>query len=129
VPPLEPDRIVPMLRAHLDERGFERVAIVPHEAMAATRMSPEHPLVRWAAASIERTTGKPAVLLPNLGGSLPNAVFAETLGLPTLWVPHSYAGCRQHATDEHVLPGLMREALELMAGLWWDLGEGSPVGR
>jgi hypothetical protein len=27
-----------------------------------------------------------------------------------------------------VLPGLMREALELMAGLWWDLGEGLPPG-
>jgi len=126
VPPLQPDRIVAILRAHLDERGFEPVAIVPHEAMAATRMSPEHPLVRWAAASLAATTGKPAALLPNLGGSLPNAVFAETLGLPTLWVPHSYAGCQQHAPDEHVLPGLMREALAVMAGLWWDLGEGLP---
>ena len=128
VPPLKPHQIVPMLRAHLDERGFEEVAIVPHEAMPATRLSPEHPLVRWAAGSLTRTTGKPVALLPNLGGSLPNAVFAETLGLPTLWVPHSYAGCRQHAEDEHVLPGLMREALELMAGLWWDLGEGPPPG-
>jgi len=126
VPPLQPHQIVPILRAHLDERGFEEVVIVPHEAMAATRLSPQHPLVRWAAGSIERTTGKPTALLPNLGGSLPNAVFAGTLGLPTLWVPHSYAGCRQHDTDEHVLPGLMREALQLMAGLWWDLGEGLP---
>ena len=128
VPPLQPDEIVPALRAHLDERGFREVEIVPHEAMAATRLSPEHPLVRWAAASITATTGKTPALLPNLGGSLPNAVFAETLGLPTLWVPHSYAGCRQHAPDEHVLPGLVREALELMAGLWWDLGEGLPPG-
>jgi len=126
VPPLTPEQIVPALRAHLDERGFEQIEIVPHEAMAATRMSPEHPLVRWAAASIHTTTGKAPALLPNLGGSLPNAVFAETLGLATLWVPHSYAGCRQHATDEHVLPGLMREALAVMAGLWWDLGEGLP---
>ncbi len=126
VPPLQPDEIVPALRAHLDERGFREVGIVPHEAMAATRLSPEHPLVRWAAASITATTGKTPALLPNLGGSLPNAVFAETLGLPTLWVPHSYAGCRQHAPDEHALPGLAREALELMAGLWWDLGEGLP---
>ncbi len=126
VPPLTPAAIVPALRAHLDERGFAEVAIVPHEAMAATRLSPEHPLVRWAAASITATTGKTPTRLPNLGGSLPNAVFAETLGLPTLWIPHSYAGCRQHGPDEHILPGLMREALELMAGLWWDLGEGLP---
>ena len=126
VPPLRPEAIVPTLRAHLDERGFEEVRITAHETMAATRMLPDHPLVAWAAGSIERTTGKAPALLPNLGGSLPNDVFAETLGLATLWVPHSYAGCQQHAPDEHVLPGLMREALELMAGLWWDLGEGLP---
>ena len=38
-------------------------------------------------------------LLPNLGGSLPNDVFSETLGLPTLWVPHSYPACSQHAPN------------------------------
>ncbi len=129
VPPLRPEQIVPALRAHLDERGFGAVGIEAREAMAATRMLPDHPLVRWAAASMQRTTDKRTAILPNLGGSLPNEVFAETLGLPTLWVPHSYAGCRQHAPDEHVLPELCREALAIMAGLWWDLGAGeAPLG-
>ena len=124
VPPIRPEQIVPALRAHLDERGFEAVRIEAREAMAATRMLPDHPLVRWAAASMQRTSGKETAILPNLGGSLPNEVFAETLGLPTLWVPHSYAGCRQHAPNEHVLPELCREVLAIMAGLWWDLGAG-----
>ncbi|TVQ35096.1 MAG: M20 peptidase family dipeptidase [Geminicoccaceae bacterium] len=124
VPPLVPEQIVPALRAHLDERGFQAIRIEPKEAMAATRMLPDHPLVRWAAASIEATTGKAPAILPNLGGSLPNDVFAEILGLPTLWVPHSYAGCRQHAPNEHLLPELCREALAIMAGLWWDVGSG-----
>jgi hypothetical protein len=51
-------------------------------------------------------------------------VFAEILGLPTVWLPHSYAACRQHAPDEHLLAPVAREALGLMAGLWWDLGDG-----
>jgi hypothetical protein len=63
--------------------------------------------------------------LPNLGGSLPNDIFADVLGLPTVWIPHSYAGCSQHAPNEHLLASVAREALGLMAGLWWDLGEGS----
>jgi hypothetical protein len=62
-------------------------------------------------------------LLPNLGGSLPNDVFADILGLPTVWVPHSYPACSQHAPDEHLLVPVVREALQLMAGLFWDLGE------
>ena len=60
---------------------------------------------------------------PNVGGSLPNDCFAEVLGLPTVWVPHSYAGCSQHAPDEHVLAPVLREGLQIMTGLFWDLGE------
>jgi len=43
--------------------------------------------------------------------------------LPTVWIPHSYAACSQHAPNEHMLAPVAREALGLMAGLWWDLGE------
>ena len=93
------------------------------EVLGATRLDPEDPWVGWAVASIARTTGKPVALLPNLGGSLPNDVFADTLGLPTLWVPHSYAACAQHAPNEHLLGSVAREGLALMAGLFWDLGE------
>jgi hypothetical protein len=79
--------------------------------------------VGWAMASIERSSGSAATLLPNLAGSLPNDLFADLLGLPTLWVPHSYPGCNQHAPDEHLLAPVAREGLRIMAGLYWDLGD------
>jgi hypothetical protein len=95
--------------------------------LAATRLDPDHPWARWAVDSIVRTTDKVPAVLPNLGGSLPNDCFAEVLGLPTLWLPHSYAACSQHAPNEHLLLPLVREGLEIMAGLFWDLGEpGTP---
>jgi hypothetical protein len=73
------------------------------------------------------TTGRPPAILPNLGGSLPNDIFAEVLGLPTVWVPHSYPGCSQHAPNEHLPLSIAREGLRLMAGLYFDLGErGTP---
>ncbi len=117
--------LVPALRRHLDEAGLDVVAVRSSrgEVLGATRLDPEDPWVGWAVASIARTTGKPVALLPNLGGSLPNDVFADTLGLPTLWVPHSYAACAQHAPNEHLLGSIAREGLALMAGLFWDLGE------
>jgi hypothetical protein len=43
--------------------------------------------------------------------------------LRTIWIPHSYAGCSQHAPDEHLLAPIAREGLGAMAGLFWDLGE------
>lgn len=62
-------------------------------------------------------------MLPNFGGSLPNDVFTDILKVPTMWVPHSYPGCSQHAPDEHILLSVTEEALGIMAGLFWDLGE------
>jgi acetylornithine deacetylase/succinyl-diaminopimelate desuccinylase-like protein len=127
---VDPDAILPALRRHLDAHGFTAVRIVPAAEgyFPATRLDPDHPWVRWAAASIERTTGAPPAILPNLGGSLPNDAFSEVLGLPTVWVPHSYAGCSQHAPDEHLLEPVAREALQVMAGLYWDLGEAGVPG-
>src|SRR5438132_1297717 len=89
----------------------------------ASRLDPEDPCVGFTARSIERTTGRAPTILPNLGGSLPNDSFADVLGLRTIWIPHSYAGCSQHAPDEHLLAPIAREGLGAMAGLFWDLGE------
>jgi acetylornithine deacetylase/succinyl-diaminopimelate desuccinylase-like protein len=121
---------IPAIRAHLDSSGFPMVAVkaASMEPMAATRLDPDHPWVRWASASIAATTGVPPAILPNLGGSLPNDCFADVLGLPTIWVPHSYPACSQHAPDEHMLARVAREGLKIMTGLFWDLGApGTPA--
>jgi acetylornithine deacetylase/succinyl-diaminopimelate desuccinylase-like protein len=115
---------IPAIRAHLDGRGFSMVKLrqASMEPMAATRLDPDNPWVHWASASIAATTGVPPAILPNLGGSLPNDCFADVLGLPTIWVPHSYPACSQHAPDEHMLARVAREGLQIMTGLFWDLG-------
>ena len=115
--------IAQRVRDHLRAQGFEGIEVSEPVVMAATRLDPENPWVRFALDSIARSTGKTPALLPNLGGSLPNDVFADILGLPTVWVPHSYPACSQHAPDEHLLAPVVREALGLMTGLFWDLGE------
>ena len=120
----ELERIV---RAHLDVQGFADVQVQVTLTGAATRLDLHNPWVDWALGSLARSSGQRADLLPNLAGSLPNEIFAGHLGLPTLWVPHSYAACAQHAPNEHLLAPVVREGLQVMAGLYWDLGEaGAP---
>jgi acetylornithine deacetylase/succinyl-diaminopimelate desuccinylase-like protein len=127
---VDPAGVLPALRRHLDRHGFPFVQIAKgrDEIFAATRLDPEHPWSQWTAASLRQTTNQRLALLPNLGGSLPNDIFTDVLGLPTVWVPHSYPGCSQHAPNEHLPVGIAREGLRLMAGLYWDLGErGTPA--
>ena len=124
VVPTDPEKLLPALREFLDKRGFSQVSLSAASRVApATHLEPEHPWVKWVIGSIESTTGKEVAVIPNLGGTLPNDVFSETLGLPTIWIPHSYAGCSQHAADEHLLGSVGREALQIMTGVWWDFGD------
>ncbi len=119
------DDIIPALRRHLDRHGFRQVEVRLGRGsfFNASRLDPADPWVTWAKQSMQRTTGRAPTILPNLGGSLPNDIFADVLNLKTLWVPHSYAGCSQHAPNEHLLAPIAREGLGLMAGLFWDLGD------
>lgn len=122
---IDPEEILPALRRHLDRQGFPMVQIqsTGETMFQATRIDPDDSWVQWVAASIAQSTNKKPAILPNLGGSLPNDIFTDVLGLRTIWVPHSYPGCSQHAPNEHLPPALLRESLGLMAGLYWDLGD------
>ncbi|MBO1078353.1 M20 family metallopeptidase [Roseomonas haemaphysalidis] len=120
------ETFLPAIRRHLDSLGFTDVAVEPVKNGAewkATRMDPDGPWPRLVADSVFRTTGQQPMIVPNAGGSLPNDSFAVTLGLPTIYIPHSYSGCSQHAPNEHALVPLVREGLQIAAGVFWDLGE------
>jgi acetylornithine deacetylase/succinyl-diaminopimelate desuccinylase-like protein len=119
------DDVIPALRRHLDRQGFGQVEVRVGRSsfFRASRLDPSDPWAIWAKRSLERTSGRAPAVLPSFGGSLPNDIFADVLKLKTLWVPHSYAGCSQHAPDEHLLASIAREGLGLMAGLFWDLGD------
>jgi acetylornithine deacetylase/succinyl-diaminopimelate desuccinylase-like protein len=119
--------VIPNLRRHLDAKGFPEVQIIPvmeRDMFTASRTDPADPWVGFVAGSMQRTTNRAPNVVPNSSGSNPSDIFMEELGTPVIWVPNSYAGCNQHGPDEHALAPLLREGLGLMAGIWWDIGEG-----
>jgi acetylornithine deacetylase/succinyl-diaminopimelate desuccinylase-like protein len=121
------DEVLPALRRHLDQNGFKMVEIVDLPDVArfqATQTDPDDPWAKWVAHSFQETSGVKPAVIPSTGGGVPNDIFQRDLGLPTIWVPHSYAGCSQHAPDEHVLLPVARSAMQIMAGLYWDVGQG-----
>ncbi|MGI9477027.1 MAG: M20 family metallopeptidase [Hyphomicrobiaceae bacterium] len=121
--------VLPALRRHLDRLGFGMVAIEQNPerfgGFPAAATPPDHPWALWARDAMQRTSNSPPAVIPSMGGSICNDLFTDLLGMPALWIPHSYAGCSQHAPDEHVLVPLCRSALGTMAGVYWDLGTGN----
>ena len=128
VVPSDPKTFVKKIRNHLDKKGFKNVEIrATRGFMSATRLDPAHPWAKWTVNSLKKTCGKEIDVLPNLGGTLPNDAFADILKLPTIWIPHSYLSCSQHAPNEHMLESIVKDALKLMGGVFWDMGEkGTP---
>jgi len=124
----DPADFEPALRRHLDANGFTSVRIDNAGIrMPASRTNPGHPWVTWTVSSMERSLSKRIQVIPNASGGLPGDVFIDRLGVPLVWVPHSYNGCKQHGPDEHLLLVSAREGMAAFAGIWWDLGEaGTP---
>ena len=97
--------------AHLDAAGFPEVTIEqgrhPH---AGQPHRSDGPLgaAAWPPAWRGPWAGRPQ-LIPNSGGGLPGDVFIDHLGVPLVWIPHSYNGCKQHGPDEHLLIAPARE--------------------
>jgi acetylornithine deacetylase/succinyl-diaminopimelate desuccinylase-like protein len=103
VPDQDPLEIVDLLRAHLDRHGFGAVeATLAERPERPSRVDPDHPWVRHAAAALEEVYGVPAVITVSSGGSGPMAPFVDELGLPVVMIGVGYAGGRAHAPDEHV---------------------------
>ena len=124
VVPSDPRTFLKKIRKHLDKNGFQEIEIKATRGfMSATRLDPNHPWAQWTINSLKKTSGMEIDVLPNLGGTLPNDAFADILKLPTIWIPHSYLSCSQHAPNEHMIESVVKSGLKLMAGIFWDLGE------
>jgi len=120
--------ILPALQKHLDEHGLSMVKVVnpPSQYAAfdkATRTEPDNPWVQFVIASLKRSCAAEPAIVPQMGGSICNDIFTDILGIPAIWIPHGYPDDQQHAPNENTLISLNRSAAELMAGLYWDIGE------
>ncbi|WP_447927347.1 M20 family metallopeptidase [Vreelandella sp. EE27] len=117
-----PEAIEKNIRKYFNENGFKDVSLKVLRGSPATRTSLDSQWVKDITRSVEEVINKPLSIIPNFGGALPNDTFSEILGLPTIWVPHSYPGCKQHAANEHLPKQLAYEGLLIMGSIFWELG-------
>ena len=118
------NQVISSLRAHLDQNGFEDIQIITENAInfEASRTNLNNIWLEKVEHILEKFHRGKIHVIPNLAGSLPNNCFTDILGIPTIWIPHSYKECSQHAPNEHVPIELLQNSLLLMTDLYWNLG-------
>jgi acetylornithine deacetylase/succinyl-diaminopimelate desuccinylase-like protein len=95
------DDVFQKVVAHV-QRHAPEVEIVHQGSMEPSATPLDHPMATPVRRAVERGFGKPPIDLPALGGSLPDAVWTRTLGLPSFLVPYCNADERNHAPNENM---------------------------
>jgi acetylornithine deacetylase/succinyl-diaminopimelate desuccinylase-like protein len=101
VPDQRPDRIVELLRAHLDRHGLHDAEVVVESAIAPAVSPMDFPLADAVIRAARERFGEP-VIYPIVPGAGPASDMVGALGLPLVMAPGSTrmeSGI--HAPDEH----------------------------
>ena len=88
----------------------------------------DHPYVAAVSAAVARAhDGQPPLLVPALGGSVPDYVFTRILGLPSLLVPYANPDQRNHAPNENFAIDRFVRGIKTLAAVLEGLGAGATI--
>ena len=114
------------IKAHV-ARQAPRVEVRPVAAMEPSRTDPGCEWTAPVARALHRVQGREPLLVPAMGGSLPDYVFTKILGVPSLGVPFANADECNHAPNENIELDRFREAPAIAATLLAELAAAGEV--
>jgi acetylornithine deacetylase/succinyl-diaminopimelate desuccinylase-like protein len=133
----DPSRMLRLIREHLAGLGYhvldrEPTAAERHQCPRLARLDAEPaypaastpvetPIVAHVLEAASRAAGRPALIIPTLGGSVPLHHFAEVLQTPAVILPIANADNNQHAADENIRLGNLWYGIDV-----WSILLGTP---
>lgn len=121
VPHQRPDDIYDRFAAHVQQHAPE-VTVRRLGSMEPSFTPLDHPLAEPVRRAARRGFGADPVDVPLLGGSLPDAVWTQTLGLPSFVVPYANSDEDNHAPNENIEVERFFAGIRTCAALLAELG-------
>lgn len=134
------DRLVTLLRRHIETQGFRVLAHSPsleerlahprlatltyHRSYGAFRTPFDSEVGRWLTSAFVHLFGEPPLRIRTGGGSIPISPFVETLGVPAVVVPTVNPDNNQHSPNENLRVGNFVEGIRIMLAVLQQ-----PMGR
>lgn len=129
----DPERLIGLVRSHVEEMGYHVVDREPTEAerqqhaglvrfdsefsYTAFRSSLDDPPGRMARAGMRNLYGEEPILIRTMGGSIPIAPFVDTLGVPAAIVPTVNIDNNQHSPNENLRLGNFIEGISILVSV------------
>lgn len=102
VPDLTPEKVVALLRAHLDRRGFADIELVPFHGERPSRWPTDSLPARASVAACRAAYGVDPVVYPLMAGSGPMAQVCDALSIPVTGFGSGNAASANHAPNENI---------------------------
>ena len=102
VPDQKPQRIVELVRAHLERNGMSDIEVVPQAGEGPGRTALDDPFVQLVVDAAREAYGQDPIVRVSSAGTGPAAPFADVLRVPFTTAGCAYPGSRAHAPDEHI---------------------------
>ncbi|WP_201860085.1 M20/M25/M40 family metallo-hydrolase [Microvirga soli] len=124
VPDQDPQRIVALLRAHLDKHGFGDIELIVHDAnVKPVRSAADHWFVQDAKAVLEECFGQPAIVQPSSPASGTAHPFVEQLGAEIVGLGLTHHGAMLHSPNENIIIDQFVRMIECSAAIFARLSE------
>ncbi len=133
VPSSNPDRLIALVRNHIEQQGYYLVNGEPTEEerlkypkIASFQSSVSYLAFQtpfnsevglWLNKALTKTFGKAPIQIRTAGGSIPISPFVTTLGVPAVSVPTVNPDNNQHAENENIRVGNYIDAVRTFVGI------------
>lgn len=117
------DEIWGTLAAHV-RRYAPDVELVRQGSMEPSKTPLDSPFAALIRRAVARVEGRAPLLLPAMGGSLPEAAFTKTLGIPCFGVPFGNPDERNHAPNENLEVERFHRGIKTGIAILRELGGG-----
>ena len=133
VPESDPERLITMLKDHIQKQGFHLVDENPTDeersqysrlasyeysvSYGAFRTELDSEMGKWLTRAMLKTFGKEPIKIRIGGGSVPIAPFINTLNIPAVLVPVVNSDNNQHSPNENLRLGNYIDGIKTCIGI------------
>lgn len=96
----DPHKVLKAIQDFARDRGYHGIEIRGIKATPASRTPLDHPMVAIVKDAVTKGFGRAPLVVPSLGGTTPDYVFTQLLGLPSIVVPLAPYDENNHAPNE-----------------------------